>query len=48
MKKVFFFDLAYLGEMKQDTLKSDLDEMQFTVNFILDLTRILSEFEEFN
>lgn len=45
MRKVVFFDLLYLKEFKQVTYKSDFDELQFVVQLILDLTKIIGERE---
>lgn len=45
MRRVLMFDLVYLLELKQDSFKSDFDELRFTVSLILDLTRCISEKE---
>lgn len=45
MRRVLFFDLLYLKEFKQDTYKSDFDELQFALSLILDVTRALAERE---
>lgn len=45
MRKAVFFDLLYLKEFKQVTYKSDFDELQFVVQLILDLTKIIGERE---
>lgn len=45
MRRVLVFDLVYLLELKQSSFKSDFDEINFTINLIADLTRLVSELE---
>jgi hypothetical protein len=45
MRRILVFDLLYLKDFKQETFKSDFDELQFTISLILDVTRALAERE---
>jgi superfamily I DNA and/or RNA helicase len=45
MKRIFFFDLIYLKELKDQVFASDFDEVRFTYNLIMDVTRLMSENE---
>ena len=47
MRRILIFDLVYLLELKQKSFKSDFDELQFTVQIIMDLTRLISDHEGF-
>jgi hypothetical protein len=41
MKRILVFDLVYLKELKQETFKSDFDELSFALNLLFDITRII-------
>jgi hypothetical protein len=41
MKRILVFDLVYLKELKQDTFRSDFDELSFALNLLFDITRII-------
>lgn len=43
MRRLVVFDLIYLKELKQDTFRSDFDELQFTIALILDVTRTVAD-----
>ena len=43
MKRVFFFDHTYLKEFKENVFISDFEEIYFTRDLILDLTRLVGE-----
>jgi superfamily I DNA and/or RNA helicase len=43
MKRILVFDLLYLKEFKQDTFKSDFDELSFTLSVLFDVTRAMAE-----
>jgi AAA domain len=43
MKRIIVFDLLYLKEFKQETFRSDFDELQFALSILFDITRIISE-----
>lgn len=43
MRRILVFDLYYLKEFKQDTFRSDFDELTFALSLILDVTRVLAE-----
>ena len=45
MRRILVFDLVYLKEFKQNTFKSDFDELHFTISLIMDVTRCLAERE---
>ena len=46
MRRILVFDLIYLREFKQETFRSDFDEITFTVYMIMDVTRALAEKDE--
>ena len=41
MKRILVFDLVYLKELKQETFRSDFDELSFALNLLFDITRII-------
>ncbi|CDW88819.1 splicing endonuclease positive effector [Stylonychia lemnae] len=45
MRRVIMFDLQYLKELKQESFRSDFDEINFTTHLIGDLTKVVSEVE---
>ena len=45
MRRILIFDLLYLKEFKQETFRSDFDELSFTINLLMDVTRNIAERE---
>ncbi len=43
MKRILVFDLVYLKELKQETFKSDYDELSFALSLLFDITRTIVE-----
>lgn len=46
MRKVFFFDLTFLKEFKQEIFASDLKEIYTAFTLLMDLTRIIMKVED--